>query len=213
MTGDVADFVARFRAVLPTRWFGDVSPKASALLSGLGTAWSAVYQLVGSVANQARLGTAYGQFLDMFSADFFGRQLPRRGGEADGAYRNRISARLLSPGATRGALLCGMRALTGSEASVFEPARPEDTGSYNAGGCGYGVAGGWGNLQLPCQAFLTVPRPSGGGIALLAGYGSGGVPVYGGVAMIESRATDDEIYALAAGLAPAGTTLWIQLIG
>ena len=36
-------------------------------------------------------------------------------------------------------------------------------------GLAYGQAGGWGNLELPLQFFITVARPPTPGVSMLAG--------------------------------------------
>jgi hypothetical protein len=211
MLGDVADFVSRLKRVLPTRWFADTAANETAVLSGFGTAWANIYTLVQAVRAQARLATAYGGFIDMISADFFGAALPRRAGEADTPYRARIGLELLRPRCTRESLVAAMSEVTGRPVSVFEPARPADTGGYNAGGAGYGVAGGWGNLSLPQQSFLIVQRPLGGGIAGLAGYGTGGRLAYGNQAMVTTQVTDADIFAAAAAIMPATYRVWTQI--
>ncbi len=213
MLGDVADFVSRLRRVLPPRWFGDTAPLTDAVLSGFGVAWSAIYALIGVVRAQARLLTSSGGFVDSFAQDFFGAGLPRRALESDAGYIQRIGEALLRPRGTRAAMCSAMLQLTGQAAEVFEPARPLDTGGYGAGGVGYGVAGGYGNLQLAYQSFVKVHRPRGGGIAYLAGYGTGGALAYGNLSSIQSPVSDSDIYSAAAAILPAGYTAWVQIQG
>ena len=211
MLGDVGDFISRLWRVLPTRWFGDDAPFADAVLGGFATAWSAVYALIEAVRAQARLLTASGVFVDMISADFFGVWLPRRSGEGDAAFVRRIGVELLRPRGTRQALVTALTELTGRAPAVFEPARPADTGGYNVGGVGYGVAGGWGDLGLAYQSFVQVHRPQGAGIAELAGYDTGGVPAYGSLAMVQTQVSDADIYAQVAAVLPAGYTAWVNI--
>ena len=212
MVGEVGDFVSRLRRVLPTRWFGGVAPQADALLSGFGTAWSAIYALIAVVRNQARLLTASGVFIDMIAQDFFGGLLPRRATELDAAYAQRIRLELLRPRGTRQAMTLALTQLTGQPAVVFEPARPTDTGGYNTPRLSYRVAGALGSLGLPYQSFIKVRRPHGAGIALFAGYGTGGYSVYGALGMVVSAVPDTDIYATAAGVVPAGYTAWVQIL-
>jgi hypothetical protein len=211
MLGDVGDFVGRLKRVLPPRWFGDIAVNEGAVLSGFGTAWASIYTLIQAVRAQSRLATAYGGFIDRIAADFFGAALPRRPGEADTYYRIRIGFELLRPRGTRAAMVTAMTELTGQTVSVFEPSRPADTGGYNVGGVGYGVAGGWGNLSLPLQTFLIVQRPQGGGIADVAGYRTGGALAYGNQAMVTTQVTDADIYASAAAIMPVAYTVWTQI--
>ena len=78
--GTTSDMAVRLRATLPTGWFPTSPPAPAAtatpvldgLLSGLGSAWSFCFGLLGTVAQQTRVATASGSFLDMMAADFFG---------------------------------------------------------------------------------------------------------------------------------------------
>jgi hypothetical protein len=207
----MADMARRLRLVLPRGWFGDTTPVLDAALSGIGAAMAGVYALIQAVILQSRLVTATGVFIDSFAADFFGSGLLRWTGEADAAYRQRVGDELLRPRATRAAVTLALTQMTGRAPAIFEPARAEDTGGYTVGGVGYGVAGGWGNLQLPYQFFLTVFRPQEAGIAFLAGYGTGGVPVYGSLAMETDAPTDSALVAAVPPLLPAATIAWCRL--
>ncbi len=115
--------------------------------------------------------------------------------------------------ATRSALVTALAELTGADPIIFEPARTSDTGGYRVGGVAYGVSGGWGNLALPYQLFITIARPVGGGIAQLAGYGTGGIPVYGSVSWETANISDAELFAAVPPLLPAGTIAWCRLSG
>jgi len=217
MLGDAQDFVRRMMAVLPRRWFADptIPPQTPtllhALLAGFGSAWATIFALITDVQLLARLGTAFGPFLDMASQDFFGNSLPRRLQESDGDYRQRIKGELLRPRGTRSALVLAMMELTGSAPTVFEPARPADTGGYSSGGLGYSQAGGWGNLSLHYASFVTIFRPVGGGIANFAGYGSGGYLYYGNLSMVETQVTDRDILVKVSAILPAGFLAWIRI--
>jgi hypothetical protein len=219
MIGNVADFIRRMLAVLPNGWFADpASPPQpasylQALLAGFGTAWAAIYTLITCVQRLARLATVGGPFLDMASVDFFGNCLPRRPLESDTAFRQRIHQELLRPRGTRSALRLALTELTGHAPSIFEPARPADTGGYSAGGLGYSAAGGWGNLGLRYASFVTVVRPAGGGIADFAGYGTGGLLYYGDLSMMTTPVTDADIYAAATAILPAGYICWTRISG
>ena len=113
--------------------------------------------------------------------------------------------------------------LTGRTPIIFEPQRPMDTGCYGGPLIGYGMAGGYGSLLLPCQAFVTAFRPTGSGIPNVAGYGgSAGTPGPGGygaasqleyasMTMIQGAVTDADIYAAVDSVKAAGTTLWTRI--
>jgi len=211
MLGDATDMASRMKVTLPSGWFSDDAPMLQAVLQGVGTAWAACYELLQALILQSRITTATAQFLDFISTDFFGIGLLRFTGEPDAAFRQRILLELLRSRGTRSAISLALSQLTGRTPSIFEPACTTDTGGYNAGGCGYGVAGGWGDLGLPFQFFITVYRPLGGGIANLAGYGTGGIPVRGSLAMETNQLSDLDLLAAIPALLPAGTIAWARV--
>jgi hypothetical protein len=235
-TGDTNDFLARLKAVLARRWFASSVPGADSstpVLDGVLTAPASVaswlYDLLEYVAGQRRVATATDINLDMIANDFFGLALPRRAGEQDNAYRARIAANLLAQKDTRAAVIQAVTTLTGIAPAIFEPARPADTGGYGhlgmtkGTGLGYGVAGGYGSLSLPFQAFVKAYRPHGGGIANSQGYyslanGGGAIGGYGvgllqyaSMNMIRGVVSDDDIMATIAATAPAATILWCNV--
>ena len=217
-TGDQTDIQGRLKALLPAGWFGSVSPVLDAVLSGVATALAGVYALAAYARLQTRVGTATDGFLDLMSADFFGGKLPRRPQESDAAFRARILASLLPERGTRRGLVRALTLLTGRPPAVFEPGRPGDTGGYNVGGCGYGVAGGYGSLAVPYQCFVTALRPLGQGIPNLGGYGStvggynaGGQLAYANLSQVQGTVTDSDIYSAIDATMPAGTTAWTAI--
>lgn len=224
-TGDQADMVARLKSVLPTGWFPATSPgaatSATPILDGLlnGPAWALAwaYSLLTWVYSQMRLPAMAGAVLDLFALDYFGSRIYRFSAEGDTAFRNRISAELLRPKATRAGLVEALTDLTGRAPMVFEPRNPSDCGGYTLGGVGYGVAGGYGNLQLPFQCFVTAYRPTGGGIAYVSGYGDGaggygvGAIEYGDLDMVESAITDADIQATITDVIPVAVIPWLRI--
>ncbi|WP_435018507.1 hypothetical protein TA3x_000481 [Tundrisphaera sp. TA3] len=217
--GDKNDFLSRIKALLPRGWFGDETPILDAVLSGIGKALADVYGLIGYARLQTRIASATDGFLDLVSLDFFGDTLPRRNGESDGAFRQRIKAQLLLEKGTRRGLVRALEILTGRTPLVFEPARPADTGGYNAGVMGYNLAGAYGSLALPAQIFVTAYRPMGAGVPNVAGYGdpqgaynTGSQVQYASRDMIAGAVTDEDIYKAIDGVMPAGTTAWSRIL-
>jgi len=214
--GDQADFVYRIKAVLPTKWFPDVTPILDGILNGLASSWASLYSALAYVKAQTRLATATGVNLDLFSVDFFGLTLPRFVNESDTQYRARIRRELLRPRGTRAALIGALTDLTGRVPLVFEPANTGDTGGYGVA-MGYGVAGAYGSLLLPFQCFVTAYRPTGAGIANVAGYGAsiGGYGVgaieYGSMSFVTGQVLDSAIYDAAARTMPAATICWMRI--
>jgi hypothetical protein len=217
MTGDTNDMLARIKSVLPARWFADTTPILDALLTGLATAWSALYGLLLNVKAQTRIATASGISLDIASTDYFGTALPRRAGESDSAFSARIRANLLAPRGTRAALVLALTNLTGRPPQIFEPLNPTDTGGYNSYTCGYGLSGGWGSENLPFQFFVTAYRPNASPVGNAGGYSQGpggyGIApmVYADTAEAPGVIADADIYAAAAAVLPVATIAWMNI--
>jgi hypothetical protein len=216
-TGDQSDIILRLKATLPS-WFGDNTPILDALLQGLAWAGSFAYSLISYAKLQTRIKTATDGWLDMIAADFFGSLLARAANQSDASFRARIIINLIRERATRKSIIAVLQDLTGRTPLVFEPQRPADTGAYSAPNSGYGVAGGYGSLLLPYQAFVTAYRPAGTGIPLVAGYGisTGGYGVasradLASMDMIQRAVTDADIYAAIDSVKPSGTTVWTRI--
>jgi hypothetical protein len=221
MIGDANDMMARLVALLPLRWFPDTRPVLSAVLSGLSDGWAWLYNMLGYVRLQTRIATATDSFLDLISQDFFNGALPRRFGETDSAFRSRIQHELLRPRATRPALVAELTNLTGRTPTVFEPARPADTGAWTQM-LGYNTAGGWGSLMLPFQLFVTAFRPLGTGVPNVGGWGhlpagaaaggwNTGAMEYASLAMVQSQVTDADINSAIATTVPVAVTAWTRI--
>ncbi|WP_369952204.1 hypothetical protein [Ralstonia syzygii] len=216
-TGDQQDQFQRIKALIP-KWFSDDTPVLDALLRGFAYAKSFVYGLIVYAALQTRIKTATDGWLGMIAADFFGSSLLRKSGQSDASFRNRIIINLFRERATRNGLVRVLTDLTGRAPVVFEPQRPLDTGSYGGPLIGYGVAGGYGSMMLPFQAFVTAYRPTSTGIPNVAGYGvsTGGYSrasqaEIASMNMIHGAVTDDDIYAAIDSVKPVGTTIWTRI--
>lgn len=221
-TGDQTNMLARVKAVLPRGWFPDTSPILDGVLSGPAYAWSWLYTMLAFVKAQSRRLTASGVFLDMIAADFFGSFIARRVNESDAALSGRIGKELFREKGTRAGLIAALKDLTGNTPGVFEPAYTFDTKGYGVA-CGYGVAGGYGSLLLPFQAFVSIARPHGQGVANVAGYGHlggfNGMPGGYGVGAIEyvtpamfaSPVSDTDIYNVINDVRPVATIMWTRI--
>ena len=224
-TGDQNDVAGRLRALLPSGWFPDNSPVLTALLNGFANGLSQSYSLIEYALAQVLIKTSSSIWLDLHAQDFFGSSLLRRLLESDASFYNRVNAGLFPPANTRLALSTALLQLTGNAPAIFEPEQPQDTGAYGYGGLGYGVAGGYGSLALPFQAFVTVYRPLGQGTPLLAGYsGNTSSPAYAplgygtglgsyiDIAQAFNGVTDANIYAAVANIEPAGSIIWTKIV-
>ena len=218
MIGDATDFKARLRATLPGRWFPDVAPVLDGLLGGLASAWASIYGLLSYMRQMARISTSTGTWLDFIAVDFFGMSLVRRVGEADSFFVARIKSELLKPRGTRAAVIAAVTSLTGTAPTVFEPARPADTGAYNnAQTLAYNAVGAYGSLSLPAQFFLRVQHGKINGPPLVGGYylGSGWAGGGYGVGALQYWAgaspgtvNDSDILASIAAVLPVGVIAW-----
>jgi hypothetical protein len=218
-TGDQKDIYRRLRGYLPP-WFGDEAdtPLVNGVINGLAYAGAYVYGLLSYTKLQTRIKTATDGWLDMIAADFFGTALLRAANQSDESFRARILINLFRERATRAALIKILKDLTGRTPIVIEPTRPADTGSYGGPLIGYCVAGAYGSMLMPFQAFVTAYRPIGTGIPLIAGYGisTGGYGqpsrgAYASMAMIQGSVTDADIYAAIDSVKPVATIVWARI--
>lgn len=216
--GDRNDLLGRIQALLPHGWFGDSPTILTALLTGFAAIYSSLYAVLAYARLQMRIATSVDGFLDVISADFFGTSLPRNANESDTAFRNRITVNLFRERATRKAVIQVLTTLTGRAPLIVEPRRPADTGGYSIPTSGYGVAGAYGSLLLPYQAFVTAYRPIGSGIPFVAGYSStpSGYSVasrgeYASLSMVINAVSDADIFAAVASVIPAGTITWMKI--
>ena len=217
-TGDQQDFVTKLRALLPRGWFGEstATPYLAGVLAGVASFHAAGFAWVAFAGQQLRLATTSGDLLDELAADFLGSLIARRAGESDTAFRVRIRREILRSKATRQALIDALTELTGQVPIVFEPRRPADTGGYNTGSLGYGVAGGYGSYTLPFQYFVTVYRPHVSGIPNVPGYntapGGYGAPSNSYISAADtSGVSDADIYECIERVRPAATICWVRL--
>jgi hypothetical protein len=216
-TGDQQDMLGRMQALMPRGWFGDSPTILTALLGGFAAIFANVYSVLMYANAQLRIATASDGFLDVISADFFGTTLPRKTNESDAAFRNRIIINLFRERATRKAVTQVLTTLTGRAPLIIEPSRPADTGGYGVA-CGYGLAGAYGSLVHPYQAFVTAYRPLGTGIPYVAGYGSSPSGYssasrgeYASLSMVQASVSDSDIYAAIANVIPAGAIAWVRI--
>ncbi len=223
--GDTDDFITRLSAGLPANWFADDAPILNAVLTGFGSAWSSLYSTLAYVKLQTRIATATDVWLDGAAVDFLA-SFPRRQNETDADYSLRIRREILRHRNTRAAIIQVLQDLTGNTPAVFRPSNAADTGGYGTGAMGYGVAGAYGSLDLPFQAFVTIERgtaPGSGGVSSSAngvsGWGSPlgaygiGAAAYGDGSPAIGAVTDADIYAAVASVCPDGHIFWVRITG
>jgi hypothetical protein len=216
--GDQNDFVSRLKSLLPNGWFSDTAPVLDAVLNGLAYCLAFIYSLIAYAKLQTRIATATDGFLDLVGFDYFGSFISRRLNETDTSWRARIFQNLLRPKATRQSIINLLTDLTGNIPFVFEPWRPLDCGAYGKNICGYGVAGGYGSLAVPYQAFVRAYRPLGQGIPYVAGYGNpegaystASTGAWANLSQVAGAVTDADIYAAIADAKVEGTLVWTQI--
>lgn len=218
MIGNQSDILARIKAVTP-RWFADSNPIIDALNQGYAYVASFVYSLYVYAKLQTRIKTATDSWLDMIAADYFGTALFRAANQSDASFRARIIVNLFRERATRNGVSKVLVDLTGRSPIIIEALRPADTGAYSAPNSGYGVAGNYGSILIPFQAFVIAYRPSSSGIPNVAGYGYSpagyGTPSqadYASISQIQGAVTDADIYAAINSVKPVGSILWTRIV-
>jgi hypothetical protein len=216
-TGDKADQLSRLKRLLPP-WFADANPIRDAVLTGIAGTQAFLYDMIAFARLQTRIRTATGGWLDLIAVDFFGADAVRGAGQSDASLRSEILVNLFRERATRAGLEKVLLDLTGNEPAIFEPARVQDAGAYGAPSRGYGVAGGYGSLRLPFQAFVTARLPAGSGIPKASGYripaGGYGAPSrleYASLDMVTDAVRDTDVYAAVDGVKPIATTVWVKI--
>lgn len=222
-TGNSSDIVSRVKQLIPGRWFAWVAPYRDAILGGLADSAAWNYTLIGYAKAQTRLATAYGVFLDIFCFDYLGGTLTRSGLQDD-AFRTVIRATILQERVTRAGMISAVTAVTGKTPQVFEPWNTGDTGGYGnaargvicGGQFGYGVGqGGYGNMNLPAQAFLQIHRLTPSGVpnvdgygGKIGGYGAGAIEYVGNTTHLQGI-TDAIIEQVVNQTKPTGSIMWI----
>lgn len=211
------DMLARLKSLVPARWFAPAATNYTAITGALSDALQFAGDLIAYAKLQIRIATATGVWLDLAAYDYFGSRIQRSPGQSDAALRARIRAEVLRQRVTRAGMAAALTQLTGKAPAIFEPSQPIDAGSYGGPLCGYGVAGGWGSLDFPAQAFMTVYRPGLQGVPGVAGYGAS-IGGYGAGSLswtnpgdVAGQVTDQDIYDLITRTKPTGSLMWVRL--
>jgi hypothetical protein len=162
-TGDIDDIFNRLKKYIPYGWFTNPTVNLDAILKGLATAYTDIYDLIEFTQSQTRIATATGIFLDLIAQDYLGF-FPRRAGENDATYRHRIQINILRERVTRPAIVSVLEDLTGRTPIIYEGWRPQDTNWLNGGfilnqSC-------YGSRSFPGQFFVKAFRPVQNGSAL-----------------------------------------------
>jgi hypothetical protein len=224
-TGDQSDIISRLRSYLPRGWFGDWSQaqNISALLSGIASVFAVLYTLIMFFKAQMRLGTSTGGWIDLWAADFFGGNLPRKPNESDASYIARIQYTIFQQKATRPAMIAVLTRLTGRTPIVFEPNRPLDTGCLgaNTGVNSFCGVARMGSIAPIYGALITVYRPlvTGGSagaaycdaIQISALNAPTSQSYTGSLAAEVSAASDADIYAAINATRPVATNIGVLI--
>jgi hypothetical protein len=226
MIGDQSDIIYRFRSVLPRGWFADDTPILDSLISALSASWTQLYSLLVYARNQSRIATATDFWLDVVADDYFGASVSRLPAESDSSFRSRILDDMIRERATRSAVSQVIFDLTAVWPFIFEPARCADTGSYSlivgdsassGGGMAYGLAGGWGSLELPFCSFVRIALPPGIGVSMLPGWtttsaGYGAADTAFSNPSIQSQVGNEELRQAILSVMPVAVTAWLQVV-
>lgn len=206
-------------------WFGTDHAVLDTILEGLINTGMFNYQQYLYVVAQQRLQTATEDNLDLISKDYLGDELPRRAGEDDTSYRNRISATLLQEKATRFGMDNALYILTGFHPVIFEPWNPQDCGGYNVADfpqtIGYSTHGSYGSGSYAYQCFIDVYVSPFQGMGSYSGYNDyfGGYNAagdtaqlwYGGASEQTTIISDADIYKVINLTKVEGTVCWVSI--
>ncbi len=162
-----ADFVNRILALLPQGWFGDAAQATGgvlyALVSAVAFELAYLYSTYLTLRLWARIRTATDGQLDAISADFYGTALPRKSGEADTTFLQRIIGEFFTARGTRPGISTALSALTGDTIPIIlEPWNAQDTKGWSRPSMGFGIpVCCWGNASSSAaySAFISVKRP------------------------------------------------------
>lgn len=216
-TGSQSDIYNRLIRNLPP-WFGDSPPILDALLQGIAYGLSFVYSIYTYAKAQSRIRSATDGWLDMIAADFFGSAIRRAANQSDNSFRGTIIINLFRERATRNGMIKVLQDLTGRTPKIIEPKRPADTGVYGGPLISYSVAGAYGSMLMPYQAFVIAYRPLGTGIPSVAGYGistgaysTASQAEWASLSMIQQGVADSDIYAAIESCRPAAATVWTKI--
>jgi hypothetical protein len=108
--------------------------------------------------------------------------------------------------------------LTGRAPIIFEPGNASDTGGWDTGVFAFDQVGGWGDIDLPFQVFITAYRPHIGGVANVSGWDNptGGWDIgsfaWTSLDMAQDAITDDDIYSTIASTMPAAGIAWTRIL-
>ena len=213
---DADSMLDRLVSLLPARWFNKIAPVRDAIIGGMADSVEWCYKLYQYAYAQTRILTASGFNLDIIAWDFLGGRLLRRESQDDDSFRLGVMKEIFRPRATRPAMTLAISDLTGNNPLIFEPANPQDTGTYN-GLMGWSVAGRYGSLQHPYECWIDIQRPLGQGIPGREGWGGigGGWGLmrseWTSLYMLSGPVTDLEIYQRVESIRAAGTICWTRI--
>jgi hypothetical protein len=207
---------------IPESWWGSLHPNTDLVLEGFITTAGLNYDQFNYVFLQLRLQTATGNNLDLISQDYFGGTLPRKTGENDDSFRNRISATLLQEKTTRYGMQNALFLLTGIEPTIFEPWNYYDCGAYNVpSSLAYNTVGSYGSGAYPGQVFIDVYVNAFDAMGNYSGYndyyggyntaGNGATLWYGNDSLIQEVVSDSDIYQTINITKPEGILCWVAI--
>lgn len=217
-TGDQNDMIRRLKAIIPD-WFSSTvaTPLLDGVLAAAGAALGHSFDLRTYAHAQIRIRTATDGWLDLIAYDYFGLAFRRRAEQSDESFRQGIIDEILRARGTRPGVIKALADLTGKEPFYFEPANATDTGGIGTGSMGWTMAGRWGSLAHPHQAFIRPYRPAGSSIPNIIGFGGGGggygtgAFMYASPQFVDAEVTDQDIYRAIERSKPAGTIMWTSV--
>lgn len=209
------DMLARLKGLIPYRWFSNNAPLRDAVLGGIADSLAWCHDFIQFAAQQTRLSTMSGAYLDIAALDFFGLRIKRRGDQTDDSFRATILKEIFRQRGTRKALIDALNDLTSHKPKIFEPTNPQDTGGWGVM-FAFNAAGRWG-ANMPRTVFIDAYEPPGSGIPNLAGLNSAqggwgaGAFALADLKMVTGPVTNQDIYDTIEATRAAGVTAWVSI--
>lgn len=198
-------------ALLPPGWFSDAAKAPGGtlytLLSGVAAILDYISAGIAYVKAQTRINTATGENLDNISADFFGEDLPRVGGETDEAFRVRIVEEIFREKVTRAGLIKAVEDLGCTVVEVFEPSIDGFFTDYSC------LDATRVSNDDPYEGMLFITRPLNPANTNLL-YTDWNYTDYNYIPSSDSniwQITDEEIFRVIEATKAAGITVWAVL--
>ena len=130
---DQPNMLQRLNGLIPSGWFGAISPVRDAVHGGLSDSLLWAYGLLQIAKATTRRSGTTGWLLDLDAYGFFGSDFLRRSRESDDSWRKRYTDEIFRPRVTRAAISKALLDETGRAPIIIEPWNTGDCGALDVG--------------------------------------------------------------------------------